>query len=688
MSRGSWVNYGTHTTGKNEQLEAAKLPKYLHALWENADEEANNVSEDLSNSKSKPAFQQGLEDISLENSNPGNDLNTSSPSAKTGRSLAILLVMFCIPMAYRAGLFFPVPVSTSARTDLKRYEATKLEFTIDSGYNQVPGQGYPWLVGHMLAEPYKECILTVKGVVEETRSEFFWKIRGTEEEEDRIFVGKTVVLTFPGPGIRQITLQHRDNQGGIVRETSAEVHVFYVRRELRVLTDSDRTSFLDAMSLMYRIPQSYGQELFGPDYRDIGYFAGLYSKLTSDRACDHINEGPGFLVAHSALTVAFEKVLQLIDPAVTVPFWDYTLDASLSRRNGMDSERLCKSDVFSASMMGGITDLENGQIGEGRWAKIPMSLDLWPSAQNATSNAFGMLRQPWNLNPSPFLSRSREFIGVTPPNLPCCQEYADQLKLTSWMDFSIQIQGAPFAPLSNLIGGSFGACYSTKLEKFGYPQENIDKILDSGVLLTLPRKMWRSHLLECPETCNPNKIEMCKCTCPDLSFWAANSVEAGNILSSIHPIFNEAGMQTNEQGENIAYKIIEVFCNGEENTQPYYGDLMDPGSPLDPIFWLIHSTLDRLWQWKRVNGFEDESWPVNEEFCYGHQENDVTEIGSIMGQILDMQPLTNGQIAALLSPSATVIKPYIYDNFYWQHCLADGFPFHLVPREKPLNHPK
>lgn len=34
----------------------------------------------------------------------------------------------------------------------------------------------------------------------------------------------------------------------------------------------------------------------------------------------------GFLTGHNALTLEFEKNLRLVDPAVSVPYWDYTID--------------------------------------------------------------------------------------------------------------------------------------------------------------------------------------------------------------------------------------------------------------------------------------------------------------------------------------------------------------------------
>ena len=41
------------------------------------------------------------------------------------------------------------------------------------------------------------------------------------------------------------------------------------------------------------------------------------------RRCDHLHDGLGFLTQHAALTLAFERALQRIDPSVTIPCVQY-----------------------------------------------------------------------------------------------------------------------------------------------------------------------------------------------------------------------------------------------------------------------------------------------------------------------------------------------------------------------------
>ena len=45
---------------------------------------------------------------------------------------------------------------------------------------------------------------------------------------------------------------------------------------------------------------------------------------------------------------------------------------------------------------------------------------------------------------------------------------------------------------------------------------------------------------------------------------------------------------------------MRLLCNDYDDMAPQMGDLMNSGAPADPIFWPIHPTVDRLWQWRRI----------------------------------------------------------------------------------------
>ena len=51
------------------------------------------------------------------------------------------------------------------------------------------------------------------------------------------------------------------------------------------------------------------------------------------------------------------------------------------------------------------------------------------------------------------------------------------------------------------------------------------------------------------------------------------------------------------------------MCDSYDDTHTMIGDLGNSGGPIDPLFWPVHPTIDRLWHWRRLNGMDDESWP-------------------------------------------------------------------------------
>lgn len=54
------------------------------------------------------------------------------------------------------------------------------------------------------------------------------------------------------------------------------VTVKYVRREIRSLTDRDRETFFNAVSVLQRVPSAVGQQLYGKKYFSKDYFNRLH----------------------------------------------------------------------------------------------------------------------------------------------------------------------------------------------------------------------------------------------------------------------------------------------------------------------------------------------------------------------------------------------------------------------------
>lgn len=57
---------------------------------------------------------------------------------------------------------------------------------------------------------------------------------------------------------------------------SFEVTVKYVRREIRDLTDRDRETFFNAVSVLQRVPSAVGREIYGDKFYSKDYFNRLH----------------------------------------------------------------------------------------------------------------------------------------------------------------------------------------------------------------------------------------------------------------------------------------------------------------------------------------------------------------------------------------------------------------------------
>merc|ERR1711988_1275898 len=144
----------------------------------------------------------------------------------------------------------------------------------------------------------------------------------------------------------------------------------------------------------------------------------------------------------------------------------------------------------------------------------------------------------------------------------------------------------------------------------------------------------------------------------------------------------DEGKTTNAEGQDISEVFMRLLCNDFNDTVPQMGDLMNSGAPADPIFWTIHPTVDRLWQWRRINGMTNTSWPPSSQNyvhggdCWGHSEDDVTIFKNLFDT--DGHFYTNGELYAHMNPLNENLST-VYANFRWGHCQDVGYPIELLP---------
>ena len=216
----------------------------------------------------------------------------------------------------------------------------------------------------------------------------------------------------------------------------------YVRREIRSLTESHLNDTMNAMATLWYTSEEEGREKYGENFHNSTYIASAHYFGAGQQDADHIHEGLGFLLQHIKLTNIFELSIQAVDPSVSLPYWDFTIDTA---------EKIDTYDipVFQENMFGSLVkpkgsgwdyssnSIDDAKIPDGRWANLKSEKNIWYSTMR---NGYGYLRAPWNMNPSPYITR---FISAH--DFPGCSSYKSWLEKSSLMMFLKYAPGPPHA---------------------------------------------------------------------------------------------------------------------------------------------------------------------------------------------------------------------------------------------------
>ena len=555
--------------------------------------------------------------------------------------------------------------ASSAGGALRLEAAAPLRFGARGAYETTAGVGYPWLDGEVLVEPFRETTLYA---VNHNGEAVTWMVNGAHA------VGEETSRTFETVGEHSVWLETR------TRAYASRVVCRYVRREIRSLSDDDREAFFRAAGVLYATPDAEGARAYGRAYKSAAYFIATHNELSGDRTCDHFHDGLGFLPQHAAFTLRFERALQSVDPKVSVPYWDYTIEAyDVAVAGDMAAWR--RSPVFRDDWFGDAQP-EGHVVNAGRWAYTAVAR----ASSADTANAYGLIRAPWNVNKVPYLTRANTTFGFSLSDVPSCADHYAVMQTTAWSDFGVDVQYNAHGTVHAMIGGVTGADLQATLLGLGMraiPAENI--ALEA---FATQKNLWRAGQLDCPTGCSSDApVNDCKCACTKLQTWLDEDRAAG-ILLSVSPIFADALYLTNRRGADVSEAILSALCNVGDDLAPSIGDSLESASPLDISFYPTHPTVDRLYHWRRINGFSDETWTddmarsVSFEdvgYCWGHNLNDTLVWGDDLFADGAAGPYTNAMLWAAFDPTdGNSPTPYVYDTFEWPHCAAQGYPLTLI----------
>jgi len=566
------------------------------------------------------------------------------------------------------------------------HNAKELSFVLSTKYTERGDaqvySTYVWASGPIV-EPYLPTKLTVKEPINGNSYQWIWQ--GKTYAGAALEVHATEVGTFP------VTLMESGPNGDKLRLLQTSLVVKYVRREIRQLTDEDREAFFNTMEYLLVTPDHVGKEVYGDQYRPMSYFVGLHLYGSGD-SCDHLHEGVGFLNNHIGITLALEQALQVVNPAVTMPYWDFTVDAHevMTKFDGNFNSVWKASDLFKDDWFGNYNDVTN-TLDEGRWGGLlKVETDQWDAPLH---NAYGMMRAPWSTSNCPLTQRFRQVAGTSVFGgffgWPTCDSHYSFLQKSMAYDlttFMHESGNSPHSPMHTILGGTVDLTNTfDRLETFMDPA-------DVGTMRArsfhIPKTLWRIGFLSCPTNCDLETTpkEECVCSC-------GSSEELRRKLSNDETLMQAwygatAGLKGDDYTKEEKKKFLEAICG----LDLLGGDQLEAASPLDLIFWPLHPTIERLVMWSWMNGAMagDQHWPSPEEaywgdtppgaepVCDGHGEFDVLMWSLDMddGSPGLKKTYTNWEMYTMSNPATVEYSlPYVYADFIWNHCMDEGFDF-------------
>lgn len=510
----------------------------------------------------------------------------------------------------------------------------------------------------------------------------------------------------------------------MTRSATGTLLCMYVRREMRSLTESDLQKTIDAMYTMWSVSEEEGQALYGKNFHNYEYLLEFHYFNAAWRDADHIHEGNGFLAQHIKMDLIFEASLQVVDPSINLPYWDYTIE-------GAYNLTVYDSPMFTPDTFGTLRrpanetwgwlykndQLDDAFIADGRWANFEATYNTqFP----VLSYGFGLMRSPWNLNPANKLTRFVSVDGYG-KDLPSCSSHYSFLSLTKLVDFLMKAPYAPHGATHIAIGGVYGCDALDWAREAGYINGEAGQIALCKSWYFYMKEFFRMNILtaktgctsvnaqgeystayddiKCGFECNDDYFdELMNCLKGGGKFPAGDPIN--NIVNCVNGDLDPSIFNTNDDGcvpegddmpEEGWTAFKDFICTGDAY-KIFGGDHLESASPADPSFWFIHPTLERLYQAKLMaGGFDTTEWPTDpsteyvcghhecfdsdyggygawDTCCYGHYQDDQY-MDFTVGLRSAHTGATNREIFSWTDPTSSDYgMNYIYDKFDWSHC--------------------
>lgn len=594
-------------------------------------------------------------------------------------------------------------------------------YSSEYGCERAVGLQYPWMKrAFRVAEPHRNASfeLDPTTVALLTANYPDSRVMWTVQESDSSLLPPTMTYTSEMLGAEKSVPVKVTIYGDVLGKVELashedKFHILYVRRELRSLSNRDKSEYLQGMYDMYAIGGESGRAKFGENYQSMEELTALHLRIAGGEGCDHLHDGFGFTNAHVLITNIMEKSVQMMNPRTALPYWDYTIDGQvISDLFGSDvyswSQNKSYNRVFSDEYYGMHDEFGDGTLIDSVFKDVMKVGKVKTATQ--IGNSYGYMHAPWNQVNSEKVTRAftdscfdSHELQYSKKHFPRCDDM--EVVYETKEDFFEFMTSLPYVAHGSLHRylGTTHQCsqlFRTLEDDYGLNKDAADALREKA-FVTL-KHLYHDGLLTVP-TCDSatgmvvdditGKVTDAKCSylCPtledDLAGVGKNTLNdwmqsaCGDDPDPSDPqsynssnVISWARYMTEEQ--QLAY--IRSICYGAVE----YGDHGTAASSADVSFWSVHPTVERFVQ---LNYFHNAAagtvfnfssqWPPTyvswESFkypeCYGHHFSD--KLLTLPSEVETSIMPTNEEFQAATNPLLLENDMnYIYDNIYYEHC--------------------
>ena len=582
-----------------------------------------------------------------------------------------------------------------SRTDIQKEQST-LSFVQESPEMSIsvasPTYGILSTIADLpwdgVVEPYQSQILSLDATtIDLSEYSILWQIDTVQ------YTGNDATIMMNQTGVYDCTVSITRAISTYTKDFTLAVK--YVRREIRSLTDDDRTDYFDALSKIYSFDETAGQALYGSKFHSAEYFSYKHLSGAGTSDCDHWHDGAGIITHHMAFTLEFEQSLQAINPKLANPYWEYGMDTYLY--NTWSESPIFGSDWFGESSP---TNSKHAIQDGGIWANIQVPdgspYTSWSipntGSLNPYVNAFGHMRSPWNNNPNREIGRHNQTYGMTQyGSMPTCQTLQSCFQSDSLADINDCSNGATHGPVHILIGGAWG-------DGNLFDDADISMVQKPDKLLFF-KVLWRMGYTRCPDSCELGSL--CKCSVPQQYI---DTYGAEYILKDTN-VYYALEKELANADDELFLKVLRAV-----EDPGIAGEMFSSAAAIDPSFWPLHGQIERLLGAKRIMISQgtitifDETWAFTEynqasgaaylngvcdwskvagsgdltlptctldTICSGHLANDVLEFSGFLNT---GDTYTNQEFYDFIHPWTNDL-PYTYDTWDFDYCAEQGYSF-------------